>query len=328
MENPMSTKHPYFNRISVLGIPHIAILTALWSLPACSDDETAEQSGTSTGVLSNGASCGRDSDCSSGYCDRGSLQKDFDCFSGCAVACSPEDADCQVDCANQCYDSCSEFCADFCGGDSDCAAECATDCPIDGGGPVVPGPGPDPEPDDTEETPETPTGGGTSGICAAAPGGGSTTPDAGNNNSPDAGGSDTSTPDGPDPEIDWAGTWSVAVDYNAACDVAAGSIREGQQQFVVTATMSANGGSVAAAFDDYEMSGPGSATRLTLSGQFPIRDYDGDIASNVRADNSITIVLSTIDDLNMASGTISGQFRGQFGSECSIQDGGTVTFSR
>ncbi len=209
--------------------------------------------------------------------------------------------------------TCAELCADFPAEiQADCVSACEADDGVIGGGDGGGGGG----------------GGGTAtGTCQPDPnaGGGA---DAGG--TPDAGGGGEDTGGGEAP-IDWAGTWSGSFTYSVSCDLGFDNIRTADHSHIETGSLSASGNTVTAVFasqDEYTMTGPGSDTRLTLSGQFPVRDYDGNITrGTVSADNAISIVLDNIVDNDNVSGSFSGQFQGQFGADCTISEG-TATFSR
>ncbi len=130
--------------------------------------------------------------------------------------------------------------------------------------------------------------------------------------------------EGEAPEFDWAGTWTIAANYNVTCD-AAGSLRtsdnSGTWAMSITGDNSALEGQTSGF---YYVQGSGSATRLLLSGAFPLKGTDNQDAVTMGAAISFTV---TASDENNAAGTLSGTYRSGFGLDCTINTA-TVTFAR
>lgn len=126
----------------------------------------------------------------------------------------------------------------------------------------------------------------------------------------------------------WPGTWNVELSYEAACDTGFGNIKKGMQQHTNTMQLAAGSGSaLTAEVMGYELSGTGSSSSLTLSGQYPIRDHSGNVSSNVMRENNVTISINKITDSSRASGSIMGSYKGQFGFSCTVSSG-TVNMTR
>jgi hypothetical protein len=77
---------------------------------------------------------------------------------------------------------------------------------------------------------------------------------------------------------------------------------------------------------NYEMSGVGTATRLSLNGSYPARDHTGAVASG-NLQNQVTLTVDAVD-ANRATGTVSGKFDGSSGFRCTIDGGGTAELTR
>ena len=298
---------------------------SMWVLVAgCSSGGgDAESDG---GVVEN-QGCQRDSDCSGGrLCVVGqglevaaSALTQAQCLEGCNGNCEG-DPQCLAACADLCEDpSCDNICGTVCQGDAGCEQACRIDCEASenggaGGGPPIGGAG----------------GGGAGGSGGSGGSGGgqvqpmgvcrSPTPEA----TPDP---DEETPD-PPADLAWAGTWSTHVVYDVACDYGFNNIKRGHQDFRVTLQISGANGNLTADVDGYTLTGNGNGRRMTLTGPFPARDFDGDITSNVDRENQISLVIDTVEDANTARGAIEGAFKGQFGADCTINGGGTIELTR
>jgi hypothetical protein len=120
----------------------------------------------------------------------------------------------------------------------------------------------------------------------------------------------------------------VHLAFSEDCDYGLGNVKHMSQTQTNTLTVTDNGqGGLAGDVMGYELSGTGSASSLTLSGQYPALDDTGSIADNVQADNNVTVSLDAVTDQSHASGTFSGMFVGQFGEKCTVSSG-TATFTR
>jgi hypothetical protein len=129
-----------------------------------------------------------------------------------------------------------------------------------------------------------------------------------------------------DVDITWAGTWSVRTRYAVDCDLA-GNVRRGNQDFTATTRLTGANSDLVADTMGYRMAGSGDKTKLTLSGQYPIRDDTGEVSSNVMRDNNVTFRVTTVLDAKNASGTLEATFVGRFGKRCTVR-GGSVVLSR
>jgi hypothetical protein len=131
--------------------------------------------------------------------------------------------------------------------------------------------------------------------------------------------------------FDWSGTWNADLAYSVACDFGFGNIKNASWTQTDTLKLAADGsGGVHVSFPtavNFEMSGTGNDHLLTITGQYPAKDDGGGAASSVQTENTVTIKLDSIQDQNNASGTISGQFKGEFGQDCTMS-GGTAKLYR
>jgi hypothetical protein len=171
-------------------------------------------------------------------------------------------------------------------------------------------------------------GGGDQGSGNTGSGAGSTTngsTGSGNTGSTAA----TSTGSGP-MGMSWTGTWTVDLSYSESCDFGLGNVKMASQTQTDTLQIDASGSGLTVSFPsavNYGMSGTGNDHQMTLTGQYPAKDDGGGAADIGQDTNTITIKIDTIKDVNDASGTISGQFSGEFGQKCTISSG-TASFSR
>lgn len=164
--------------------------------------------------------------------------------------------------------------------------------------------------------------GGSSSTSATAAGPGSTGATTGSSPS-----GPSSTGSGP-AAISWEGTWSAHLQYSVDCDYSFGNIKHADVDLTNTMVLDSNGnGGLTADIMGYPMSGTGNATSLSLSGQYPMQDEGGNIASNVQSENNITFNVTSVIDDNHAGGAVSGKFDGNFGQHCTVTKG-TTTLSR
>lgn len=286
--------------------------------------------------------CTSDTQCAANeYCDLGAGSTaqpllDPPCFFACLEdeACRPGDMSCENACAERCGATCPEFCDFACGGfdgvppDPSCVSACVPDCEADRASTPPPADAgtPPPPPAADAGTPTPPPPPAREGVCRARP----TPPPTDAGTTPTDAGTPTADAGTPTAPLTWAGTWNVRATYTARCMwSSAGAPRETALDYTVTARLTGNNDDLTAAFgSSYEMSGTGNDTRLTLSGQFPGRDHNGNSATTVRRDNSVTISLREVIDANTARGAIEGRYDTSGGISCVIQDGGTITFER
>lgn len=306
--------------------PGATALLALLLLGACGGDGGATP-----------ASCSSDAQCAaSEYCDVAGASApllDPECFVRCVEdTCDPSDSDCGLACAESCGDgevSCGELCNDVCAGgpggvpDPSCVVDCVPDCEAHRSDPPPP---PPPPPADAGTTPPPPPPSG-SGTCRPR----TPPPVDGGTAGTDAGtpGTDAGTPPTP---IDWTGTWNVHARLTSVCRFGSvGAPNNANLDYTVTAQLSGSNSSLTAVLagdTGYTMTGTGTDARATLSGQFPGRDHNGNAATTVRRDNSVSITLDEVVDRDHARGTISGSYDTSGGIGCIIQSGGVIEFSR
>lgn len=137
------------------------------------------------------------------------------------------------------------------------------------------------------------------------------------------------------PAIAWPGTWSVKASYSVACLFGgAGSPNRGTLNHTNTLVVSANGtggldGVVDSAAAGYRLSGTGTKNGLNLNGKYPVRDFQNNVIGSGSTDqNMITLTIDKITSHDEVSGSIAGSFKGRFGHDCTIDNGGTITMSR
>lgn len=172
-------------------------------------------------------------------------------------------------------------------------------------------------------------GGGTGGggspaasmVCKALP--------TGTGGSTGAAGS-AGTAGAPAAAMTWAGTWIATLQYDVECTAGgSGAKHYGSNSHTVTVDISgANSKLTATPADGYAMTGVGTDTSLTLTGQFPLRNDKGDTAkaSSLDGNNEVTIKIDSVSGPKQASGTLGGQFPGNF-TMC-VPKNGKVTLSR
>ncbi len=115
--------------------------------------------------------------------------------------------------------------------------------------------------------------------------------------------------------ISWQGTWSAHLQYSVDCDYSFGNIKHADVDLTSTMVLDSNGnGGLTADIMGYLMSGTGNATSLSLSGQYPMQDEGGNIASDVQSGNNITFNITSVVDDNHAEGAVSGKFDGNSGN--------------
>ncbi|MEO1273649.1 MAG: hypothetical protein AAFX99_36660, partial [Myxococcota bacterium] len=278
------------------------------------------------------------------FCDLGSSSQGLEvaqsaltseeCLMQCPAACAADpNPDCQSECETVCQDpSCENLCDFVCFGDPTCTGVCIPDCESNSSG-ASNGTTPSSNsttpasnsiaPSSNGTTPSNNnTNAGSGGVCRARP----STDNTSNTTSSNSTSGETSNSTTP---IDWTGTWNAQVVYEVSCDVGFGNIDTGNNDYRVTLQISGSNSSLTANIDaNYEMTGNGNDTRMTLSGTFPARDDDGDTGSTASNENQISIVIDTVVDNNNATGTIEGQFKGRFSTDCTISSGGTVELTR
>lgn len=128
-------------------------------------------------------------------------------------------------------------------------------------------------------------------------------------------------------DVAWAGTWSVRVRYRSRCDIGFDNFETKDHDFTVTTAISGPNSDLTADTDGYAMTGTGDGSGMTLSGRFPIRNHNDDVAADAASRNNITLRIDRVVDPSNASGTIEGTFQDNFGNRCSVENG-EATISR
>jgi hypothetical protein len=170
--------------------------------------------------------------------------------------------------------------------------------------------------------------GGSTGNGAGNTSGG----DTGNTSGGDTtGGGNTGSTGSGSGGMDWSGTWTVDLSYGVSCDFDFDNIKTASWTQTDTMVLAETGsGGVSASFPsdvNYGMSGTGNDHQLTLAGQYPAKDNGGAEGSTGQDENTVTLKIDSIAGPDMASGSMSGQFVGEFGQKCTIMSG-TAGFSR
>lgn len=128
--------------------------------------------------------------------------------------------------------------------------------------------------------------------------------------------------------IAWAGTWDAAMEYGVRCDHGFGNMQSASYTTSFTVALTGQNSALEAQIDvNYFMAGTGSASKLDLSGTFPLKGADNQKASTRESETDLTIRLDKVTNKNSATGTISGTFKSGFGNPCEVQSG-TVSFTR
>ncbi len=288
------------------------------TLIACGEDD----GGSGTSGTTDKTSCFSDADCSTGYaCVRKSSS---------ALSQHPRVGALALD--PMCFDLCEAACMGSGQGEAACNAQCTQACDVPdqgtGGGPsgsggdsMTSGGGPTGTGGDSEEPPAE------SGVCEAMPGstGGSTgtggTPNGTGGEPAGTGGSDTA------PDMVWAGTWSVSLDYDARCDVV-GNISTKHQSHTLTVVLDGANPALTLTSGNFEMTGLGSNAKLTLNGTLPVRTATDKDANTLSSDTKLSLELDQITSADEATGSISGSYRSTgFSGDCTVENG-SITFSR
>lgn len=140
--------------------------------------------------------------------------------------------------------------------------------------------------------------------------------------------SDMNPPPPPPPAFTWVGTWNASVSYTSSCTFGGGSPNTAAVSHTNALEISANGSTGYAGNlpTTYNLQGTGDSTSLTLSGKYPVRDFQGNTAGTFVANyNMITLKLDSIVSDKKVTGKISGTFKTNY--TCSVQNG-TITMTR
>lgn len=230
-------------------------------------------------------------------------QRQAECPSG--YVCVPPAESFQPALDQDCYGPCSAVCAQAGPFEATCEQDCTTNC-------TVPTPPPDGE---------------LNGECLAdegAPSGGAGGSGS-NSNSGGASGSSNSSV-----SIQWANTWTVDVEYTANCNWANSAHQSGTQKYTVTMQVTGSNSTPQGTLSGgYELEGTGGDDRMTLTGDFPMRNWKGETATvhSLNSPNEVTIRMTTVESATEATGTIEGNWDASAGWKCTAADG-KITLSR
>lgn len=202
-------------------------------------------------------------------------------------------------CAGQCTPPCSNFgpFADMCV--QTCRESCTTQQPAPNS--------------DLTGTCRVDSAGGTGGAPAGiggAPGG--------------TGGAPGGTGGSAGTQIDWNGTWSAELSYTAKCSFASSAMQMKAQKHTVTLKVSTTADTTKAEVgNNYELEGSKGGSSLTLTGDLPLRSHNDGVASSnsLNSPNEITLKLTSVQSVNMASGTMEGSWEASGGWKCTVADG-------
>ncbi len=236
-----------------------------------------------TGSVTIPEVCQRPADCPSGY-----------------VCVPPEDSLTPV-LDEDCYDACSSPCSQAGPFTESCKQDCNRSC--------------------TAHVP--PPEGSWNGKCFVDPdlpggGGGS----SGNTDLPGGNGGSGST--NPGPAIQWANTWTVDVEYTADCNWANTAQQSGSQKYTVTMQVTGSNSTPKASLSGgYELEGTGGDDKMTLTGDFPLRNWKGETGTphTLNSPNEATLRVTTVVSGTEATGTIEGQWDASGGWKCSATEG-------
>jgi hypothetical protein len=200
-----------------------------------------------------------------------------------------------------CYNPCAATCTSAGPFAADCDQNCKTSC--------------------TSQTP--PPDGELNGKCLADDDQPSGDPDE-----PNSGGTGGSSNSGA--SIQWANTWTADVEYTANCNWANTATQSGAQKYTVTMQVSgANSTPKATLSGGYQLEGTGGDDRMTLTGDFPMRNWKGETATvhSLNSPNEVTIRMTTVESGTKATGTIEGNWDASAGWKCTAAEG-KITLSR
>lgn len=275
----------------------LAIATSIGIFLACGGgDDGANDSGGETASSGSGGTGSTTAVTIPDTC-----QRQAECPTG--YVCVPPRESFTVALDQDCYDACSFPCGQAGPFEDMCENDCTTGC--------------------TTEVP--PPDGMLNGECLAdqeggAGGSGNTLPPAGG----DGGTSNTSV------SIQWANTWTVDVEYTADCSWASTSEQSGEQKYTLTMQVTGSNSTPEASLSGgYELEGTGGDDRMTLTGDFPLRNWKGDTATvhSLSSPNEATIRMTTVESANKATGTIEGNWDASGGWKCTASNG-KITLSR
>ncbi len=231
-----------------------------------------------------------------------------------------------------CFDLCMNACTSSGQDEAVCDDQCTQACNMPdqgtgggpngtGGGPPASGGAPTETGGDANQPPAE------TGVCEAIPG--NTGGSASTGGAPNGTGGEPAGTGGSDatPDMVWAGTWSVSLDYDARCDVV-GNISTKHQSHTLTVVLDGSNAALSLTSGNFEMTGLGNDTKLTLNGTLPVRTATDKDANTLANDTKLSILLDQITSANEASGAISGSYRSTgFSGDCTVENG-SITFSR
>lgn len=124
----------------------------------------------------------------------------------------------------------------------------------------------------------------------------------------------------PPPAPTWDGRWRAEIDYSVVCRQS-GSERRNSGSHTWTLGFSGSADDLTADVDGsqfYVLRGNGTATGLTLCGNFPMFDDRGNVARS-GPQNRICLTIDEIESDTVTYGYAEGQFEGQFGIRCDLE---------
>ncbi len=140
----------------------------------------------------------------------------------------------------------------------------------------------------------------------------------------------TSTSTGAPASFEWAGNWTADLTYTVSCDVGFGTTKTANQMQTLSFQISgANDnltGTPQAPDSGYTpMAGTGDDTSLTISGEFPFLDLNGNPVSS--GSNTSSVKITSIASSKSVTGTFQGHAPDNFGDVCSVMNA-AITLSR
>ena len=123
------------------------------------------------------------------------------------------------------------------------------------------------------------------------------------------------------PAPEWTGTWEIEIDWSVTCDLGFGEVRsnsgtdtwqlvfEGREQ-ELSAKVNGN--------EFFTLVGAGSEDGLSLCGDFPMYDHEGDAARS-GTQNEICLQGQDVISADEVQGVASGPFESRFGADCELE---------
>jgi len=129
---------------------------------------------------------------------------------------------------------------------------------------------------------------------------------------------DTAAP--PPPPPSWSGRWRAEIAYSVVCRQSGSERRNsGTHTWALGFRGDADDLTVDVDGSDfYILRGNGTATGLTLCGNFPMFDDRGNVARS-GPQNRICLTIDEVESDTLTHGYAEGQFEGQFGIRCELE---------